>query len=109
MCDARDDAPVLPVDAVPAGTEWRGEVLPLEPVDEVAVLTVCDNTVDLLLADQGPVTRLPMSTLPDGPKLLRTEVNGGSGISACPGRFVTNVGAPPAHAGSGGGAASRMW
>ena len=51
MCDTHDDAPVPPVDAVPEGTEWRGEVLPLEPVDEVSVLTVCDNTVDLLLAD----------------------------------------------------------
>jgi len=82
MCDAHDDAPVLPVDAVPEGTEWRGEVLPLEPVDEVSVLTVCDNTVDLLLADQGPVTRLPMSTLQDGPKLAAPTLVGGKAADA---------------------------
>jgi 7,8-dihydropterin-6-yl-methyl-4-(beta-D-ribofuranosyl)aminobenzene 5'-phosphate synthase len=82
MCDAHDDAPVLPVDAVPEGTEWRGEVLPLEPVDEVSVLTVCDNTVDLLLADQGPVTRLPMSTLQDGPKLAAPTLVGGQAADA---------------------------
>jgi hypothetical protein len=82
MCDTHDDAPVLPVDAVPEGTEWRGEVLPLEPVDEVSVLTVCDNTVDLLLADQGPVTRLPLSALQDGPKLAAPTLVGGKAADA---------------------------
>jgi 7,8-dihydropterin-6-yl-methyl-4-(beta-D-ribofuranosyl)aminobenzene 5'-phosphate synthase len=82
MCDAHDDAPLLPVDAVPEGTEWRGEVLPLEPVDEVSVLTVCDNTVDLLLTDQGPVTRLPLGALQDGPKLAAPTVVGGQAPDA---------------------------
>jgi len=60
MCGAGNHAGVPPVEALPASTEWRGEVLPLEPVDELSVLTVCDNTIDLLLPDQGPARRLPM-------------------------------------------------
>ena len=60
MCGAGNRAGVPPVEALPASTEWRGEVLPLEPVDELSVLTVCDNTIDLLLPDQGPARRLPM-------------------------------------------------
>jgi 7,8-dihydropterin-6-yl-methyl-4-(beta-D-ribofuranosyl)aminobenzene 5'-phosphate synthase len=40
--------------------EWRGEVVPLEPVDAVSVLTVCDNSIDLLLLDQGPARRFPV-------------------------------------------------
>jgi 7,8-dihydropterin-6-yl-methyl-4-(beta-D-ribofuranosyl)aminobenzene 5'-phosphate synthase len=69
MCDASRQAPVpvpVPVPDVPAGpasTGWTGEVLPLEPVDSVSVLTVCDNTVDILLLDQGPAKRLPLGGL----------------------------------------------
>jgi len=61
MCDSHGDAHVPVVEAVPAEREWRGEVLPLEPVDEVSVLTVCDNTVDMLLLDQGPAKRIGLS------------------------------------------------
>ncbi len=82
MCDAHDDAPMLPVDAVPEGTEWPGEVLPLEPVDEVSVLTVCDNTVDMLLPDQGPATRLSMAMLRDGPKVAAPTLRGGKTVDA---------------------------
>lgn len=46
---------------MPADLEWTGEVLPLEPVDELAVLTVCDNTMDLLLPDEGPASRLSLA------------------------------------------------
>ena len=42
---------------------WKGEVLPLEPVDELSVLTVCDNVTDILLPDQGPATRLPLAAM----------------------------------------------
>ena len=34
MCDAGRHAKVSPVEALPASAEWKGEVLPLEPVDE---------------------------------------------------------------------------
>jgi hypothetical protein len=58
MCDTGNHAEVTPAEALPASLEWTGEVLPLEPVDELSVLTVCDNTMDLLLPDEGPASRL---------------------------------------------------
>jgi 7,8-dihydropterin-6-yl-methyl-4-(beta-D-ribofuranosyl)aminobenzene 5'-phosphate synthase len=58
MCDDHGNVSVPPVEAVPTDVGWAGEVVPLEPVDEVSVLTVCDNTVDMLLVDQGPAKRL---------------------------------------------------
>jgi 7,8-dihydropterin-6-yl-methyl-4-(beta-D-ribofuranosyl)aminobenzene 5'-phosphate synthase len=60
VCDAGDQSGFTPVEALPAGLEWRGELLPLETVDELSVLTVCDNTVDGLLPDQGPAKRLSL-------------------------------------------------
>lgn len=36
---------------------WDGDVFPLEPVDAVSVLTVCDNFIDGLRVDQGPAHR----------------------------------------------------
>ena len=57
MCDAHSGA-AAPVRTLPADADWHGEPLALEPVDEVSVLTVCDNTVDILLQDQGPARRL---------------------------------------------------
>jgi 7,8-dihydropterin-6-yl-methyl-4-(beta-D-ribofuranosyl)aminobenzene 5'-phosphate synthase len=44
-------------------------VLPLEPVDELSVLTVCDNTIDVLLPDQGPARRLPTGVDHETPML----------------------------------------
>jgi 7,8-dihydropterin-6-yl-methyl-4-(beta-D-ribofuranosyl)aminobenzene 5'-phosphate synthase len=70
MCGAGEHADLPPVEAVPAGAEWKGEVLQLEPVDELSVLTVCDNTIDMLLADQGPATRLPLSGAGPGTPML---------------------------------------
>jgi len=70
MCDAGDHAVVPPVEAVPAGAEWKGEVLKLEPVDELTVLTVCDNSMDMLLADQGPATRLSLGGVGRGTPML---------------------------------------
>ncbi|MGH3404906.1 MAG: hypothetical protein ACRDRJ_20720 [Streptosporangiaceae bacterium] len=48
-------------EALPASVEWKGEVLALEPVDELSVLTVCDNTIDMLLPDEGPARRLSLA------------------------------------------------
>jgi len=56
-------AGVAPVEALPASLEWQGEVLPLEPVDELSVLTVCDNVTDILLPNQGPAKRLPLAAM----------------------------------------------
>lgn len=56
--------------------EWRGEVLPLEPVDGVSVLTVCDNTVDMLLLDEGPARRMPIGGEPTRVLPAPTVVDG---------------------------------
>jgi len=65
MCEIGNRAEVTPAEALPATLEWKGEVLPLEPVDELSVLTVCDNVTDILLPDEGPAKRLPLGR--DGP------------------------------------------
>jgi 7,8-dihydropterin-6-yl-methyl-4-(beta-D-ribofuranosyl)aminobenzene 5'-phosphate synthase len=69
VCDTGNDVSVTPVEALPASLEWRGEVLPLEPVDELSVLTVCDNTLDVLLPDQGPAERFSMAGMGQRPTL----------------------------------------
>ncbi len=61
MCGTGDQARPAPVQALPENLDWRGEVLPLEPVDSLSVLMVCDNSVDALLPDQGPARRLTMA------------------------------------------------
>ena len=61
MCDTGNRAEVTQAEALPTSLEWKGEVLPLEPVDELSVLTVCDNTVDILLPDEGPARRLSLA------------------------------------------------
>ena len=63
QCDSGDRAEAGPVEALPASLEWKGEVLPLEPVDELSVLTVCDNVTDILLPDQGPAKRVPLAAM----------------------------------------------
>jgi 7,8-dihydropterin-6-yl-methyl-4-(beta-D-ribofuranosyl)aminobenzene 5'-phosphate synthase len=69
---------------MPADVDWTGEVLPLEPVDEVSVLTVCDNTVDILLVDQGPAKRLGLSSALGGsvPLLDAPTLQDGKAIDA---------------------------
>jgi hypothetical protein len=37
------------------------EPIPLEPIDSLSVTTLVDNTTDLLIADEGPATRAPLS------------------------------------------------
>jgi 7,8-dihydropterin-6-yl-methyl-4-(beta-D-ribofuranosyl)aminobenzene 5'-phosphate synthase len=74
MCGTGNHAGVPPVEALPASAEWKGEVLPLEPVDELSVLTVCDNTMDLLLPDEGPATRLSMAGMGRDTPMLQAPV-----------------------------------
>jgi 7,8-dihydropterin-6-yl-methyl-4-(beta-D-ribofuranosyl)aminobenzene 5'-phosphate synthase len=82
MCDT-NPAGVAPVRAWPANAEWTGEVLPLEPVDEVSVLTVCDNALDLLLPDQGPANRLTMARMGrQVPMLEAPTLDGGKAADA---------------------------
>ena len=67
MCTDHDTRPA-PVEAATEPGEWRGEVIPLEPVDSISVLTVCDNAVDVLLPDQEPARRLSLGF--DAPRQL---------------------------------------
>jgi 7,8-dihydropterin-6-yl-methyl-4-(beta-D-ribofuranosyl)aminobenzene 5'-phosphate synthase len=58
MCSGPDigyPAPILPA---AQDVPWRGEVIPLEPVESVKITTICDNFIDLWLADEGPAHRL---------------------------------------------------
>ncbi|HVS67264.1 MAG TPA: MBL fold metallo-hydrolase [Mycobacteriales bacterium] len=75
MCDTSAAGPVA---FVPVDVEWSGRQIQLEPVDEVQVLIVCDNTIDIFLLDEGPARRLLSgagnpSMLP-APTMLEGEV-----------------------------------
>ena len=63
---------------VPVDVDWAGEQIPLEPVDEIEVLTVCDNSIDIFLLDQGPARRLlgsgPPPSMLAAPTMLEGEV-----------------------------------
>jgi 7,8-dihydropterin-6-yl-methyl-4-(beta-D-ribofuranosyl)aminobenzene 5'-phosphate synthase len=61
MCHDHGHVHVPAVEAVPHDAEWTGEVVPLEPVDEVSLLVVCDNTVDMLLPNEGPARRVGLA------------------------------------------------
>jgi 7,8-dihydropterin-6-yl-methyl-4-(beta-D-ribofuranosyl)aminobenzene 5'-phosphate synthase len=84
MCEDHGHGHVPPVEARPADAAWDGEVLALEPVDEVSVLTVCDNVMDLLLVDQGPAKRLGLGALLGGgmPRLDAPMMESGTGFDA---------------------------
>jgi 7,8-dihydropterin-6-yl-methyl-4-(beta-D-ribofuranosyl)aminobenzene 5'-phosphate synthase len=85
MCDDHGHVQVPPVEAIPTDAGWTGEVVPLEPVDEVSVLTVCDNAVDMLLVDQGPAKRLGLGrALGEGavPMLAAPTLQEGKAIDA---------------------------
>lgn len=59
MCSDHGTVPVTPSPALTVhDTPFDGEVIPLEPVDSLAITTICDNSVDILLPDQGPAHRL---------------------------------------------------
>jgi 7,8-dihydropterin-6-yl-methyl-4-(beta-D-ribofuranosyl)aminobenzene 5'-phosphate synthase len=85
MCQDHGHVHVPPVEAVPVGAEWAGEVVALEPVDEVAVLVVCDNSIDMLLLDQGPARRLPLGRAlagDVGPMVGAPTLEGGKVVDA---------------------------
>jgi 7,8-dihydropterin-6-yl-methyl-4-(beta-D-ribofuranosyl)aminobenzene 5'-phosphate synthase len=76
MCS--DQSTIRPTAVRPYARDasWEGEEVPLEPVDSVTITTVCDNTVDMLLLDEGPAHRflsrpgerpsVPAATLEEG-------------------------------------------
>lgn len=64
MCSDHDHGDVRRLEPEIPAEMWRGEMLELEPVDEVVIVSLCDNTIDLLLADEGPARRLPLGGEP---------------------------------------------
>jgi hypothetical protein len=44
--------------------------VPLEPVDRLTVTMLVDNVTDLLLVDEGPATRPPLTLFTSGEALL---------------------------------------
>lgn len=58
MCSEIGGHPLPPVEVVAPDVEWSGEVVGLEPVDSISLTIVCDNSIDIFLADQGPAHRL---------------------------------------------------
>ncbi len=64
MCDQHGDVRVPLIEPDLPAESFSGEVLPLEAVDEVSILTVCDNTVDMLLLSEGPARRMPIGGEP---------------------------------------------
>ena len=79
MCTGPGTAHPTPV--IPAGQDapWQGEVIPLEPVDSVAVTTICDNFIDIGLVDEGPARRL-LSRGGEPPYVPVPTLEGGKGI-----------------------------
>jgi 7,8-dihydropterin-6-yl-methyl-4-(beta-D-ribofuranosyl)aminobenzene 5'-phosphate synthase len=72
---------VVPVDMSEA--EWHGEHIPLQPVDAVSILIVCDNVADVLLPDQGPARRLGGMLAEGEPPLVPAPtLEGGKAIDA---------------------------
>jgi 7,8-dihydropterin-6-yl-methyl-4-(beta-D-ribofuranosyl)aminobenzene 5'-phosphate synthase len=80
MCSGLETAarPVLPVGEV---GPWIGEVIPLEPVDSVAITTICDNVIDFWLVDEGPAHRL-LSRNGDPPTLAASCLEGGKVVDS---------------------------
>ena len=76
MCDT--GATAEPAPFVPVDVDWSGEQIPIEPVDEIEVLTVCDNSIDIFLLDQGPAHRLmgagPPPSMLSAPTMIEGEV-----------------------------------
>ena len=68
---------------VDGGTDvgWAGEPIPLSPVDSISITTVCDNTVDFWLLDEGPAHRL-LSREGPAPTVAAFTLEGGTAIDS---------------------------
>ena len=79
--DHGDGHVVVPVDRGEA--ELHGDRIPLEPVDSVSILTICDNVSDALLPDQGPARRLGgMRAEGEPPMVAAPTIVGGKAMDA---------------------------
>ena len=61
MCDAGNHAEGSPVEALPASAEWKGEVLALEPVDELNGADGVRQRHGHAAAGRGPAKRLSLA------------------------------------------------
>ena len=84
MCDAGNHGEGSPAGALPASAEWKGEVLAPEPVDELTVLTVCDNAMDMLLPDEGPAKRLSLAGMSRHTPMLDAPTLAGGKVPDAP-------------------------
>ena len=84
MCTAgthEHPAPIVPIVRPTLEGEWAGEVVPLEPVDSVSITTVCDNSIDFWLLDEGPARRL-LSRRGEPPTVDAITLEGGKAIDS---------------------------
>ena len=81
MCTSGSRDLPLPIVMPMEHEEWGGEVLPLEPVDSVAITTVCDNVIDFWLLDEGPAHRL-LSRRGEPPTVEAFAIEGGKVVDA---------------------------
>jgi 7,8-dihydropterin-6-yl-methyl-4-(beta-D-ribofuranosyl)aminobenzene 5'-phosphate synthase len=82
MCSDHDSIPPLsPMDPLVREAPFAGEVIPLEPVDSIGVTTVCDNTIDMLLLDEGPAERL-MGRSGEAPMVAAATLEEGKVVDA---------------------------
>ena len=79
--DARTPSSHCPDRPTDTGGEWAGEVVPLEPVDSVSITTVCDNSIDFWLLDEGPARRL-LSRRGEPPTVDAIILEGGRAIDS---------------------------
>jgi 7,8-dihydropterin-6-yl-methyl-4-(beta-D-ribofuranosyl)aminobenzene 5'-phosphate synthase len=62
--------PTLTRTIAPLPADWSGEPIHLAPVEALTVLSVCDNTVDILLQDQGVARRMGLVGAGQAPRTL---------------------------------------
>jgi len=68
MCDEPVRAPGSTAAVVPVDLDaFRGERIPLEPVERVSITTLVDNVCDVLAGDVGPAHRPPVWLWPQRP------------------------------------------
>jgi 7,8-dihydropterin-6-yl-methyl-4-(beta-D-ribofuranosyl)aminobenzene 5'-phosphate synthase len=79
MCSGPSSEQPAPIIAVDQDDAWAGEVIPLEPVDSVAITTICDNFIDIWLVDEGPAHRL-LSRGGEPPVVAAPTLEGGKGL-----------------------------
>jgi 7,8-dihydropterin-6-yl-methyl-4-(beta-D-ribofuranosyl)aminobenzene 5'-phosphate synthase len=82
MCSVDEMPPFpRPGNSLVEESQFQEEVIPLEAVEAVAITSVCDNTVDILLLDQGPAHRL-LGRTGEAPTLAAPTLEGGKVVDA---------------------------